>query len=121
MEKYSKSNSITCSMLSSNCAAALEIQITREFGAAYDYFSKYAWFSRPDVAFEGFASYFYHSSNEEKLHAKQLVQYILLRYTCNPIGFVTISAARPSSWHSITEATQYSGNKREKLKIAPVL
>ena len=64
----------------------------REFGDTYDYFSKYAWFSRPDVAHEGFASYFYHSSIEEKLQAKKLVDYPSLRSTSKPTEFANISA-----------------------------
>jgi len=79
--------SIAGTSLSSKCVVALEKQVTRVLRAAYEYFSKYAWYSRSDVGLPGFASYFYHSSNEEKLHAKQVVEYLLLRDTCNPIGF----------------------------------
>merc|ERR1712110_589232 len=52
--------SIAGTSLSSKCVVALEKQVTRELRAAYEYFSKYAWFSRSDVGLPGFASYFYH-------------------------------------------------------------
>ena len=103
-------------MLSLDCAVALEIHITREFGAAYDYYSKYAWFSRPDVALEGVASYFYHSSMEETLHAKQLVDYLSLRSTSKPTEFANIYAPKQASWCSVVDAMQHSWNQEVKWK-----
>merc|ERR1712136_592954 len=68
--------------------------ISKEVAAYYEYFSKYTWFQRPDIALRGFAQYFYKNGEEELLHAKKIADYLALRGCSTPISFRIIPAPK---------------------------
>uniref|UniRef100_A0A7S0PM10 Ferritin n=1 Tax=Ostreococcus mediterraneus TaxID=1486918 RepID=A0A7S0PM10_9CHLO len=63
----------------SACEEAMNRQINIEYNVSYIYHSMYAYFSRDNVALEGFAKHFEKESLEERAHAQQLMDYQNLR------------------------------------------
>merc|ERR1712029_1309564 len=55
--------------------ARINKQINMEFYASFVYLSMASWFNRDDQALPGFAKFFSDSSEEERQHGIQLIQY----------------------------------------------
>ena len=64
---------------SNECERALNAQINVEYNVSYIYHSMWAYFSRDNVALNGFADHFKNESLEERAHAEQLMEYMNLR------------------------------------------
>lgn len=59
----------------SESEAGINRQINMELYASYCYQSMSFYFSRDDVALNGFAKYFKHASDEEREHAEKLMEF----------------------------------------------
>jgi len=84
--------------------ALVNKQINSEMHASYVYLSMSSWFSRDDVALHGFSKYFMEQSDEERGHAKALMEYQSTRG-----GRVVLQdVSKPSSmeWGSAMEAVK---------------
>ncbi|CAB4054559.1 FTH1 [Lepeophtheirus salmonis] len=88
----------------SECEALINKQINMELFASYTYLSMGAYFSRDDVALEGFAKFFYESSSEENTHARNLINYQTLRG--GRVVFQDISRPNVETWASPVEAME---------------
>ena len=62
-------------LILSNLEDAINDQINIEYNISYIYHSMYAFFSRDNVALDGFAQYFKKESLEERSHAELLMDY----------------------------------------------
>ncbi|GBG76962.1 hypothetical protein CBR_g23292 [Chara braunii] len=61
------------------CEAAVNEQINVEYNVSYIYHALFAYFDRDNVGLPGFAAYFRHASEEERMHAEELMKYQNLR------------------------------------------
>ena len=73
-----------------NLEDAINDQINIEYNISYIYHSMYAFFSRDNVALDGFAQFFKKESLEERSHAKLLMDYQTKRG-----GKVSLQAVMP--------------------------
>uniref|UniRef100_A0A3B1JKI6 Ferritin n=1 Tax=Astyanax mexicanus TaxID=7994 RepID=A0A3B1JKI6_ASTMX len=59
----------------SDCEAAINRMVNMEFYASYTYTSMAYYFSRDDVALQGFAHFFKQNSHEEREHAEKFLEF----------------------------------------------
>ncbi|EFJ50140.1 pre-apoferritin [Volvox carteri f. nagariensis] len=78
--------------------AAFNEQISIELTMSYIYTSMYAFFSRDDVGLPGFAAYFRHNSDEERHHARLLLDYQTQRG--GRVKLLPLAAPETEYWHA---------------------
>jgi len=82
--------------------ALVNKQINFEMHASYVYLSMSSWCSRDDVALHGFSKYFMQASDEERGHAKSLMEYQSTRG--GRVVFQDVTKPSSLEWRSALEA-----------------
>merc|ERR1711872_211316 len=87
-----------------DCEALINKQINMEFYASYVYLSMAAYFNRDDQALHGFAKFFQKSSDEEREHGMELMEYQAKRG--GRVVFQDIAKPSSSEWGTPLQAME---------------
>ncbi|XP_040570923.1 soma ferritin [Lepeophtheirus salmonis] len=98
------------------CEDLINKQINMELYAFYSYLSMGAYFSRDDVALDGFAKFFYISASEETRHAQKLIDYQHLRG--GKVVFETVQTPSVQSWDSPVDAMEAALNLEKNVNAS---